>query len=176
METGTAMRVAPIGMFYINPYTAMEIARIDAKLTHGSITTQEASAAIAAVISFLRDGKDKHTAISLVAKALNESSIKHFMNNLDNDLASIKKELRECYSNRFNALDATILPLKMLKDYDSFEEIVINTIKLGYDTDTLGAIVGSMAGCIYKIDDKFINGLVEKNQILNLERCLNEHE
>lgn len=170
--SGPVMKVAPLGMYYRNPYTAMAYARLDATLTHGSLDTVECAAAIAGIVSFLYNKYSKEEAIQLTIEAMNDSTVKTLMKQLDLPLQSIKRNLNEAYTNRFNTLDVTIIALKMLLTYDNYADVVINTIKQGDDCDTSGAIVGSMAGIIYEIPEKMIKGVKDSEYILQLQKEL----
>lgn len=51
---------------------------------------------------------------------------------------------------------------------DSFESAVLKAVNLGNDTDTIGAITGSMAGALYKLDSipkQWINTIASKKII-----------
>uniref|UniRef100_UPI0018774A08 ADP-ribosylglycohydrolase family protein n=1 Tax=Streptococcus suis TaxID=1307 RepID=UPI0018774A08 len=48
---------------------------------------------------------------------------------------------------------------------DSFDEAVLKAVNLGGDTDTIGAITGTLAGALYKIEsipEEWINNIANK--------------
>ena len=54
---------------------------------------------------------------------------------------------------------------------NSFKETIIATTNIGNDTDTIGAIAGSMAGIIYGIDsipENWLNKLQRKDYLIDL--------
>lgn len=73
-------------------------------------------------------------------------------------------------------VDTLEASLWMLLNTNSYSEAIIGSINLGNDTDTIGAICGSMAGIIYglnSIPQKWINGILKKDYIFQM---VNEFE
>lgn len=63
---------------------------------------------------------------------------------------------------------------------DNFEDAILKSINLGYDTDTVGAVTGSLAGVLYgynNIPDRWINKIKKKEELEtiaeNYENILN---
>ncbi len=59
----------------------------------------------------------------------------------------------------------------VLLNADSYKETIVATTNIGNDTDTVGAIAGSMAGIIYgisSIPEKWINKLMRKDYLIDL--------
>ncbi|MBQ9853790.1 MAG: ADP-ribosylglycohydrolase family protein [Bacilli bacterium] len=57
----------------------------------------------------------------------------------------------------------------------SFKETIIATTNIGQDTDTIGAIAGSMAGIIYGMDEtpkQWLDTLIKKDYLINLANKL----
>jgi ADP-ribosylglycohydrolase len=58
---------------------------------------------------------------------------------------------------------------------NSYEESVLKAINLGDDTDTIGAITGSLSGLFYGFDsipNEWVNKLLMKNEIEDLAQRL----
>ena len=109
------------------------------------------------------------------------------------DYSRFSKESLEVYSRilkddikRFNitkikssgyivdTLEASMWVLLNAKDY---REAIIGAINLGQDTDTIGAITGSMAGIVYGYDtipEKWLSKLVKREYLEEL--CNNFEE
>ena len=59
----------------------------------------------------------------------------------------------------------------ILLNTNSYEETIIVSTNIGNDTDTIGAIAGSMAGIIYgisSIPERWLNKLMRKDYLINL--------
>ena len=61
--------------------------------------------------------------------------------------------------------------LWILLNAKSYKEVIISTTNIGDDTDTIGAIAGSIAGIIYgyeSIPKNWVNKLIKKDYLINL--------
>ena len=61
----------------------------------------------------------------------------------------------------------------------SYEECVLKAVNLGRDTDTVGAVAGGLAGCLYGMDSipkRWYDGLLKKEMIENLCEAFSENE
>ena len=68
-------------------------------------------------------------------------------------------------------VDTLECALWILLNANSFKETIIATTNIGNDTDTIGAIAGSMAGIIYGIDsipENWLNKLQRKDYLIDL--------
>jgi len=150
---GTAMRIAPLGLFYYNNIeAAVAFAKLDANITHNSHEARTGSAAVVIAIAGMLQGKlDKSNLIYRVADWLPESRIqtalRTYAAKVDEGVPQRKGRTIEntgpwaCYTvpAAFVAFCAT----------DSFQSAVEMAVRSGGDTDTVAAITGALAGTYY---------------------------
>ena len=92
----------------------------------------------------------------------------------------LKQDIRDLKINDINSsgyiVDTLEASLLMLLNTKSYTEAIIGSINLGNDTDTIGAICGSMAGLIYglnSIPQKWLDTLLKKDYLFQM---LNDFE
>ena len=109
----------------------------------------------------------------------NDNAIDNFRNIFSGKLAELKKD--DIKSTGF-VVDTLEACMWCILNTSSFEESIINAVNLGDDTDTIGAITGSMSGIIYGIDNipkKWSDKLIKKEYLLdlagNFEKDLDEY-
>lgn len=160
---GTAMRVAPIGIFYRdNVEKLIEAAINDATITHNSKEPKMGSVAIAIGTALMINEKEKSSENKLkildsvieVIKKLGQSVVL-------NKLNLAKKLLNEDISPSI-ALEKIgtggYVPETVGSSYycfikgNSFKESVIMAVKGGKDSDTTAAITGAITGTWYGLD------------------------
>lgn len=138
---GSAMRVSPCGLIAVTLEEALELAEASAEVTHNHPEGIKGAQATAAAI-FL--AKTKHS----------------------------KEEIRDCIHRNFYPMDRTLdqirenykfegtcqnsVPEAIIAFLEStdFEDAIRNTISLGGDADTMGAITGSIAWSYYRFQNK----------------------
>jgi ADP-ribosyl-[dinitrogen reductase] hydrolase len=156
---GTAMRVSPIGLVYRHDLIQlMDMAMLDASITHNSLEPKVGSAAVGVGIALLVQPLFNPDALpSAIEEILPESNVKdklrlaHELIYSDKDpmeaLALIGETgnmgyVPETVGSAFYCLGAT----------KSFKEAVMLAIKCGGDTDTTAAVVGALAGTYYGLE------------------------
>ena len=78
-----------------------------------------------------------------------------------------QKQREEIMSTGY-VVDSLKASLWCLGTTETFEEAVLKAVNLGNDTDTIGAITGSFAGALYKLEgmpDRWIQQLVNRELI-----------
>ena len=136
---GSAMRVSPCGLFAVTLEEALSLAKASAEVTHDHREGIKGAQAVAAAIFLARTG-------------------------------SSKEEIRSYLQEHFYALDRTLDEIRPDYDFDescqgtvpeaitafleshSFEDAIRNAISIGGDSDTIGAITGSIAWSYYTRD------------------------
>lgn len=78
------------------------------------------------------------------------SQVKTFMRILKDNIYEYSES--EIYSTGF-VLDTLEAVFWSILNFNSWEECIVNSIKLGDDTDTIGALTGGLAGLIYEKHD-----------------------
>lgn len=184
---GSLMRILPISLYSIynelNEKQEIELLNNCSSLTHGHEISKLGCKIYTDYIRNLLNGKTKK-------KAFYEISNKDYSN--EYSTYSINKYKR-LFSPNFESLDiskikssgyivdtleASIWCILNTQDY---EEAVIKAINLGEDTDTVGAVTGSIAGIIYgneKIPERWLSKLKNKEYLINMidtyNKCLSK--
>lgn len=132
---GAMMRISPIGYLFDNENEVIKNARLATIPSHNSKEAIECATKIALVIFYLRKGYNKKQ----VFEKLN---------------ISVKYKLFE----KFNLTCEETIDNCLYAFYNSnsFEESILNTLKMGGDTDTNCSIVGSMSEALYGVDKVLI--------------------
>lgn len=153
---GTAMRAAPIGLWYRqDPKALLESAMLDASITHNSFEPKMGSVAVALGTAMIANGLDDIMEVlenieDIVSDSLVKQKLDLAINHLDfktdpfEALAAIGTSgyVPETVGAAFYCLGAT----------DNFKDAVVLAVKAGGDTDTTAAIVGALAGTYYGLD------------------------
>lgn len=136
---GSAMRVSAAGGLYDSLERTREVARATANVTHNHPEGIKGAEATASAIYMARNGSSK--------EEIKEYIEKEFHYNLDRTLDEIRPGYHMDETCQRTVPEAIIAFLES-KD---FEYAVRNAVSLGGDTDTLGAITGSIAEAFYGI-------------------------
>ena len=141
---GSAMRVSAAGWLYDSMERTREVARATANVTHNHPEGMKGAEATASAIYMARNGSSK--------EEIKEYIEREFHYNLDRTLDEIRPGYYMDETCQRTVPEAMIAFLES-KD---FEDAIRNAVSLGGDTDTLGAITGSIAEAFYGIPDVLI--------------------
>jgi ADP-ribosylglycohydrolase len=141
---GAAMRVSAAGWLYDSLERTREVARATANVTHNHPEGIKGAEATASAIYMARNGFSK--------EEIKEYIEREFHYNLDRTLDEIRPGYHMDETCQRTVPEAIIAFLES-KD---FEDAIRNAVSLGGDTDTLGAITGSIAEAFYGIPDVLI--------------------
>ena len=136
---GSAMRVSAAGWLYDSMERTREVARATANVTHNHPEGIKGAEATASAIYLARKGSSK--------EEIKEYIEREFHYNLDRTLDEIRPGYHMDETCQRTVPEAMIAFLES-KD---FEDAIRNAVSLGGDTDTLGAITGSIAEAFYGI-------------------------
>ena len=136
---GSAMRVSAAGGLYDSLERTREVARATANVTHNHPEGIKGAEATASAIYMARNGSSK--------EEIKEYIEREFHYDLSRTLDNIRPYYHHVESCQETVPEAIIAFLES-KD---FEDAVRNAVSLGGDTDTLGAITGSIAEAFYGI-------------------------
>lgn len=136
---GSAMRVSAAGWLYDSMERTREVARATANVTHNHPEGIKGAEATAGAIYMARIGSSK--------EEIKEYIEREFHYNLDRTLDEIRPGYHMDETCQRTVPEAIIAFLES-KD---FEDAIRNAVSLGGDTDTLGAITGSIAEAFYGI-------------------------
>jgi poly(ADP-ribose) glycohydrolase ARH3 len=156
---GSAMRVAPVGIFYYDdPLKLKDIAYKSSKITHSHELGMEGAAlqAMAVGIAVGTESKklDKYKFLekldNFVTFDIYKRKLESILKLLDKkeDRNSVIKELGNDIL-AFNSVPTAIYSFLANPD---FEEALIYAVSLGGDTDTIGAMTGAIAGAYYGVE------------------------
>ena len=141
---GAAMRVSAAGWLYDSLERTREVARATANVTHNHPEGIKGAEATASAIYMARNGFSK--------EEIKEYIEREFHYNLDRTLDEIRPGYHMDETCQRTVPEAIIAFL----EYKDFEDAIRNAVSLGGDTDTLGAITGSIAEAFYGIPDVLI--------------------
>lgn len=142
-------------------------------LTHAHEISQLGCKIYADYVTLLLDGVDKVKALDLLKeidynKYYSNDSIKVYQRILKEDLKSL--DIDQIRSSGY-VVDSLEASLWCTVKNDTYEDAVVAAINLGEDTDTIGAITGSLNGIIYgknNIPERWLNKLRKKDYLEEL--------
>ncbi len=143
---GAAMRVSPVGWAYEDEDSVMRQAMRTAEITHNHREGLIGASVVAQAIFRLRSGAP----VSGVVDSLMPMCYgRHWRDHLSP-------------KGRFNETCQGTVPVAfhLLSQSASFEDAIRRAVSYGGDSDTLGAIVGSMAEAAFPVPDAFITAAV----------------
>ena len=152
---GSAMRVSPCGWIakLSEPFEeglklTEDLAKKSAEVTHNHPEGIKGAQATASSIFFMRHGKSKN-AIEEYKNKLKD----YIQNKYKYDLNFTLNEIRPSYA--FNESCQKTVPQAIVSflESENFEDAIRNAISIGGDSDTLGAITGSIAEAAYGIPE-----------------------
>lgn len=153
---GTAMRAAPIGLFYRNdPETMLKAAILDASITHNSHEPKMGSVAVALATAFLANGTHSQVGVlEEVKEIIADSEVKEKLilaHSLIENNASHSEALAQIGTSGYvpETVGAAFYCFAVT---DNFKDAVVMAVKAGGDTDTTAAIVGALAGTYYGLE------------------------
>ena len=141
---GSAMRVSAAGWLYDSIERTREVARATANVTHNHPEGIKGAEATASAIYMARKESSK--------EEIKEYIEREFHYNLDRTLDEIRPGYHMDETCQRTVPEAIIAFLES----QDFEDAIRNAVSLGGDTDTLGAITGSIAEAFYGISDVLI--------------------
>jgi len=138
---GAGMRVSPVGLYAKTLDEALELAALTASVSHNHLEGVKGAQAIATSVFLCKQGKTKEEIKDYVEKT--------FGYNLHRTIAEICPRYRFDVSCQGSVPEAIIAFL----EGNSFEEVIRLAISLGGDSDTIGAMAGAIAACMYPIPE-----------------------
>ena len=138
---GSAMRVAPVAWAFNSLEEVRREAERTASVTHNHPEGIKGAVAIAHAIYYLRTTKN--------------------LSGLENEMQTYYPMfmIGNYYAGVFDETCQGTVPicLKIIISSNSFEDAIRKAISWGGDSDTIGAIVGSMAAAIYEIPEEIVD-------------------
>ena len=138
-NNGAGMRVSPVGLYAKTLDEALALAALTASVSHNHPEGVKGAQAIATSVFLCKQGKTKQEIKEYVEKT--------FGYNLHRTIAEIRPRYGFDVSCQGSAPEAIIA----FMEGNSFEEVIRLAISLGGDSDTIGAMAGAIAACMYPI-------------------------
>lgn len=146
---GSLMRISPLGIYGYRKHTheLWSMAMQDSALTHPHIICQQACALfVTAIAHAIRTGAPPR---DVFAFAMQQAQINHVDASLMEVLNNAEFPVRDAMKQKGWVLIAFHNAFHQLLRANTFEEGVVNTVMLGGDTDTNGAIAGALLGAVH---------------------------
>ena len=137
-SNGSVMRGPPIGIFYAGPMVEAA-SEACARLTHYDPVNGACSAFLNRMVSDLARGYPKEAAFSRAVRRCRDPEV----------LSMLADYRRSEPVPSLDAVLATHAAVSLFMRGRSFEEILVASVSLGGDADTVGAMAGSLAGACY---------------------------
>jgi len=144
---GSAMRVSPCGLAAVTLEEAQALARVSADVSHNHPEGIKGAEAVASAIFLAKSGKTK-------------AEIKEYINTNYYPLDFTLDSIRQTYSFDGSCQGSVPQAIVAFLESDSFEDAIRNVISIGGDTDTTGAITGSIAWVYYAMQTGNYEGWV----------------
>ena len=138
---GSAMRVSAVGWLYDSLENTRTVAKATANVTHNHLEGIKGAEATASAIFMARNGSSK------------EEIKKYIENEFHYDLNRTLDEIRPSYHMDETCQKTVPEAIIAFLEATDFEDAIRNAVSLGGDTDTLGAITGSIAEAYYGIPE-----------------------
>ena len=138
---GSAMRVSAVGWLYDSLENTRTVAKATANVTHNHPEGIKGAEATASAIFMARNGSSK------------EEIKKYIENEFHYDLNRTLNEIRPDYHMDETCQKTVPEAIIAFLEAKDFEDAIRNAVSLGGDTDTLGAITGSIAEAYYRIPE-----------------------
>ena len=138
---GSAMRVSAVGWLYNSLEKTRTVAKATANVTHNHPEGIKGAEATASAIFMARNGSSK------------EEIKKYIENEFHYDLNRTLNEIRPSYHMDETCQKTVPEAIIAFLEARDFEDAIRNAVSLGGDTDTLGAITGSIAEAYFGISE-----------------------
>ena len=173
---GSLMRMYPIALYaFYKGLLEEEIIKLvnDASaLTHAHEISKLGCYIYTRFMMYLLSGLTKEEAYKKIRmidySSYSDEAIKVYNRILDNNIINLKIDDIKSSGYIVDTLEASLWIFLNSSDY---KECIIASTNIGQDTDTIGAVTGSLAGIYYGIDSipkKWIDKLVKKDYLYDL--------
>lgn len=173
---GSLMRILPVALYSyykkLNETETIKLTNEISSLTHAHEISKLGCYIYVRYVMYLLAGNTKEDAYDLIQNIDYSSYSEYAISKYDRILKNnIKNYNIDSISSSGYVVDTLECALWILLNANSYKETIVATTNIGNDTDTVGAIAGSMAGIIYgisSIPEKWINKLMRKDYLIDL--------
>ncbi len=173
---GSLMRILPATIFFAHESEDTMIHKICevSKITHGHPRSQLACSLYSLFVKELLTGSNPQKAYetmriksqTMFVDSELGKELSHFQRIISGELPNLSERAIRSGGYVVESLEATLWSFLTTS---SFKDAVLTAVNLGWDTDTVGAITGSMAGVYYGFSDIPANWL---RKLLGYEKIL----
>ena len=178
---GSLMRMLPIALYcyynHLNKSEILDIVKKSSSITHAHERSVMGCYIYVRYMICLLEGKGKleaydvvrHLDYSMFSEETNES----YSRILKDDISKFNLDDIQSSGYVIHTLESVFW---VILNNDSYEKSILTAVNLGEDTDTIGAITGSIAGLLYgypNIPDEWLNALKNKSY---LDKIISEFE
>ncbi len=173
---GSLMRILPVALYsYSKKLNDKEIIKLTnemCSLTHGHEISKLACFIYVKYVIYLLSGLTKEEAYKKIQEldysSYSSESIKAYSRILNNNIMNYSIDEIDSSGYVVSSLECA---LWILLHANNYREAIIASTNIGNDTDTIGAITGSMAGIIYgynAIPEEWLNTLIKRDYLIAL--------
>lgn len=147
---GSAMRVSPCGLAAVTLEEAQSLARVSSCVSHNHPEGIKGAEAVASAVFMAKNGQTKE-------------DIKKYITENYYPLNFTLDSIRETYCFDGSCQGSVPQAIVAFLESENFEDAIRNVISIGGDTDTTGAITGSIAWVYYAVQTGYYTGWVYNN-------------
>ena len=174
---GSLMRILPVVLYLhlqeLSYDKETEIINECSALTHGHEISKMGCRIYADYIKAILDGKSKEEALESISTIdytdyYSQETVKYYKRIIDGSVINLPEQSIKSSGFVVDTLEASIWCAHNTKDYKSS---VLKAVNLGDDTDTVGAVTGSITGLLYgynNIPNNWRNGLQNKEYLMDI--------
>lgn len=171
---GSLMRILPISLYCIMNNLSIEDTK-DIIDKSSSLTHSHEISKLGCLIYtlYLKEIIRKNNKLDAFERILNfdyseysDEALSKYKRLLNEDFLNIKEDDIKSTGFIVDTLESVIYSINNSSNY---KEAIITSVNLGYDTDTIGALTGAIAGVLYGINDipnNWLNDLVKKEYLI----------
>lgn len=145
---GSAMRVSSVGWLYNTLEDTLYMARLTSEVTHNHLEGVKGAEAIAACIFLAREGKTKE-------------EIRKYITTYYYKLDFTIDEIRDSYTFDESCQGSCPQAIAAFLEGKDFKDVIIKSISIGGDSDTIAAMAGGIAEAYYGIPDDMVKKALE---------------
>ncbi|MGB9913310.1 MAG: ADP-ribosylglycohydrolase family protein [Candidatus Kapaibacteriota bacterium] len=181
---GSLMRILPLSFYLENKDRELqfELTHQVSCLTHSHIRSQMACGIYIQFTINLLKGNDPKLAYVKMKESVSEyyskppydTELRHFSRIIDYDISQLSEDAINSSGYVIDTLEAS---LWCFLNNNTYKDIVLSAVNLGYDSDTTGAVAGGLAGIYYGFDAlpwEWISKIVRYEDIIDLGERLYE--
>lgn len=165
-------RLAPVPLYFKNSFTdAVYYSGQSAYTTHNNIYTIHACKYLGGLIQQAIKGTNKKILLSEVHKHMD------LIYDVKLKIVDIPYKVKNEIKSSSSALDSLEIALWSFYNTENFKDAVLTAVNFGGDTDTIGSIIGQIAGAYYGFDSipkLWTLKIVKKDKIMEIIEKLYE--